>query len=176
MAPWVPPSIYEAPQVHLSTVTVKSHMKIRSIVEAAVLVAVISLLLIFVGAPQQTWRTWRIYKDTGTTVGVITNLDCNNHGKLSYSFEVDGIHFLGGSPNFHGECRKLKNGQRVLIHFEQGAPATNLATIDDRRGRDATSMLRNELLASLVIVVLPMLILAAYLLGRKLLNRRNSTK
>ena len=145
-------------------------------VEAAILVAIISLLLIFVGAPQQTWRTWRIYKNTGTTIGIITNLDCNNHGKLSYSFDVDGVNYLGGSPNFHGECRELKNGQRVLIHFERGAPATNLAAIDDQRSRDASNMLRNELLASLVIVILPMLIFAAYFLGRRLVNRRQPTK
>ena len=153
-------------------------MNIRSIGPVAIGVATIALLLIWLGAPQQTWRTWRIYNNTATTVGVITDLDCNNHGHLGYSFEVGGVRYLGRSPNFHGDCRELKNGQRVLIHYEAGAPATNLATIDDRRGRDASSMLRNEILVSLAIfiVFLPMLILAAWFLARKFINRSEPAK
>ena len=149
-------------------------MKISSIGHAAAVVAALSSPLIFLGVPQQTWRTWRIYKNTGTTVGVITHLDCHNHNNLSYSFEVDGVQYLGGSPNFinGGLCPELKNGQRVLIHYEYGAPATNLATIDDRRGRDASRMLRNELQSLVMFIVfVPVLFFALYLLARKLIAR-----
>lgn len=171
-------SIHKAHQRAPRNRTLEIDVNIRSIGAAAIVAAVISLLLLWLGAPQQTWRTWRIYENTGTTIGVITDLDCNNHGNLTYSFEVDGIGYLGRRPNFHGNCRELKNGQRVLIHYEKGAPAINLATVDDRRGRDASSMLRNEIIASLVmfIVLFPMLILAAYWLARKLTNEKGAAK
>jgi hypothetical protein len=77
-------------------------VNIRSIGAAAIVAAVIGLLLLWLGAPQQSWRTWRIYNNTATTIGVITDLDCNNHGNLTYSFEVDGVGYLGRPPNFHG--------------------------------------------------------------------------
>jgi hypothetical protein len=153
-------------------------MSIRSLGAAAAAATTVSLLLLWLGAPQQTWRTWRIYNNTGTTIGLITDLDCNNHGTLSYSFEVDGVRHLGRSPNFHGDCRELKSGQRVLVHYEEGAPATNLATVDDRRGRDPSTMLRNEILASLVmfVVILFSMLLAAYFLARKVISKGESVK
>ena len=153
-------------------------MNSRSIGAAAIVAAVIGLLLLWLGAPQQTCRTWRIYNNTGTTIGVITDLDCNNHDNLTYSFEVDGVTYLGRPPNFHGNCRELKNGQRVLIHYDKGAPAINLATVDDWLGRDTSSMLRNEIIASLLmfIVLFPMLILVTYWLARKLTNEKGPAK
>ena len=118
---------------------------------------------------QLSWRTWRISKNTGTTIGAISKLDCSNHGYLSYSFQVDGRAYFSGSPNFQGSCRDLRNGQRVRVHYDKDLPATNLATFDDWRGSDLSSMLRAHIIVALVVlfVFLPMVIIVTHLFIRK---------
>ena len=140
----------------------------RAIGPSAIAIAITSFGLLWIEAPQQTWRTWRISKNTGTTIGAISKLDCANHNYLSYSFQVEDRSHFGGSPNFQGNCRDLRNGQSVRVHYDKDFPATTLATFDDWRGSDVSSMLRAHIIVGLVALFFPsMVIIVTHLIIRK---------
>ena len=49
----------------------------------------IIVLAVLSGMPQLLWRLWRISAAPVSTIGLVTALDCPNHGHVDYSFAID---------------------------------------------------------------------------------------
>jgi hypothetical protein len=87
------------------------------------------------------WRLWRISEAPVAALGFVTGLDCPNHGRVDYTFEVAGATLSGASGYVEGaDCRSLRVGQRVNVSYERGAPKNNYAfSFDDQRDSRARS-------------------------------------
>ncbi len=140
----------------------------RVLKAAAIIMAVMSLILVWIGAPQQMWRTWRISLNPATTSGYITKVDCPDHGFLSFSFPIGGVSYVGATPDFHGRCQDATVGQRVHIYFARSAPAIHYATFDDGRGVAPSDVLRGQLIAASILfcLVLPLIVILYIVIQR----------
>jgi hypothetical protein len=76
------------------------------------------------------WRLWHIAQIPVTATGVVTHLDCSNHGHVDYSFRVDGTP-IEGRPHFVDgiACQQLRTGQPIAIYYERAAPENNYALV-----------------------------------------------
>jgi hypothetical protein len=72
------------------------------------------------------WRLWRISANPVSTSGRVVHLDCPNHGRIDYSFEINGVAYRASSPFIDGiNCSDVKIGQPVAVYYEKGAPQNN---------------------------------------------------
>jgi hypothetical protein len=85
----------------------------------------IIVLAVLSGMPQLLWR---ISAAPVSTIGLVSALDCPNHGHVDYSFAVDR-HSYGARQFFVDgiDCRSFKIGQRIAIVYERAAPENNFA-------------------------------------------------
>jgi hypothetical protein len=80
------------------------------------------------GQPQLLWRLWRIAHDQMTATGVVTRLECLNHGHVDYSFRVESTPIEGRQHFVDGiSCKELRTGQRIAVIYERATPENNYA-------------------------------------------------
>jgi hypothetical protein len=92
-----------------------------------VFLAVCALMTASTSGPDM-WRLWHVAQAPGATVGVVTGLDCQNHGRVDYTLEVAGVTYPGAAHHVDdAPCQDLRVGERVNVSFELAAPENNFA-------------------------------------------------
>jgi hypothetical protein len=91
--------------------------------------------MILSGQIQLLWRQWRIGQDPGMTAGVVTHLDCPNHGHVDFIFQVESTSFEG-REHFVDEtpCPALRAGQRIVVYYQRAQPTNNYALVQSEDG------------------------------------------
>jgi hypothetical protein len=122
-------------------------------------VGLIMVLAVLSGMLQLLWRQWRISAAPVSTIGLVTALDCPNHGHVDYSFAVDR-HSDGARQFFVDgiDCRSLKIGQRIAIVYERAARENNFALypIEGESNRARSAFLTGLAFISVLIFMLPL--------------------
>jgi hypothetical protein len=78
------------------------------------------------------WRLWRIGTDPVATPGRVVGIDCPNHGRVDYAFDIDGTSHSGANHLIDGiPCPQFRIGQKVAVYYEKGAPGNNYALYPD---------------------------------------------
>jgi hypothetical protein len=117
--------------------------------------AVCALMTAFNMGPD-LWRLWRVSQAPSAAVGVITGLDCQNHGRVDYTLAVAGATYPGAAHHVEGApCQDLRVGERVNVSFELAAPENNFAfTGDDMGGKRAAYEFRKGLVLMTALALL----------------------
>jgi hypothetical protein len=85
-------------------------------------------LAIVSGQVQQLWRLDQIARDPATAAGVVTALDCPNHGDVDYVFRIDGASVAGREHFVDGvACPHLRTGLPIAVYYQRMLPANNYA-------------------------------------------------
>lgn len=88
--------------------------------------------------PQLLWDLWRVASDPATTTGVVTQLDCGNHGHVDYVVRLGSTPIAGRRHNIaDANCKELKMRQRVAIYYERAIPQNNFAALRAGEGNPA---------------------------------------
>jgi len=88
--------------------------------------SLIAVLLVVSGQAQILWRLGWISVDPVATTGRVIGLHCQDHGRVDYSFEIDGVAYDARNNFVDGiNCADARIGQPVAVYYEKGAPDNN---------------------------------------------------
>jgi len=122
-------------------------------------------LTLLSGMQQLLWRQWRIGAASVSTIGLVTALDCPNHGHVDYSFAADRQNYSARQFFVDGiDCRSLKIGQRIAVVYERAAPDNNLALypIEGEGNRARSAFLTGLAFMSAFILIGPLFLSALW--------------
>ncbi len=110
-------------------------------------IGVSGALMIQTGQIKTLWRLLHILQDPGKTAGVVSHLDCPNHGHIDYVFRIEGASFDGREHLIDGiSCPELRTGQRVAVYYQRAQPTNNYAFVE---GQDDGNSARRAFYTSL---------------------------
>jgi hypothetical protein len=122
------------------------------------------------GVPIQLAHLWRISRAPVAALGTVTGLDCPDHGRVKYTFALNGATIRGASRIVEGApCRTLRLGDRVNVSYERGDPANNhaFASTDDSESREAREFWTGAIFMGVFVALGPLfLVFVARLLLR----------
>jgi hypothetical protein len=123
------------------------------------------------GQIQSLWRLWRIALDPETTSGVVTHLECPNHGHVDFIFYVESTAFEG-LTHFVDEipCQALHTGQRIAVYYQRAQPTNNYALDESGNGSNGAMSVFYTGVASLgwFVVIGPLFLVLIWRLFMKL--------
>jgi hypothetical protein len=126
-------------------------------------------LMLVAGLPQRQWRLWRIAQDPATATGVVTRLDCPNHGHVDFVFRLESASFDGREQSVGGiACRQLFTGQRIAVHYQRAQPANNYARVESEDGGNPvmTEFYTGVLFLGMATLVGPLFLVMLFSLAR----------
>jgi hypothetical protein len=101
-----------------------------------IVLGILALLLIsiYAGILFPDYKNYQQLITNGEKIaGTISSKQCNNHGKIFYSFSVDGKIFKNSGSSCTSSCDKSTVGDSVAVIYQNGRPnnsACNLQAIE----------------------------------------------
>jgi hypothetical protein len=112
-----------------------------------VVVAALGALIL---SPLEVSKFWRIDANSRVAVGVVVDKDCQNHGQISYAFDVNGQKYTGARG---GDCAFAVKGQPINVYYNALNPAENTihSPQSELNGEIQSVVLGGVILASFII-------------------------
>jgi hypothetical protein len=134
----------------------------------------LAALTILSGQTQMLWRLWQIAQDPATAAGVVTHLDCANHGHVDFVLRVESASFDGREHFVDGiACPQLRVGQRIAVYYQRAQPANNyaLAASEDGGNRAMTAFYTGAAFLGAFVLVGPLFLVMVFSLFTRMALR-----